>query len=111
MRKPLLLICLVCCLLLAGSTSLSAAANRQDTTDVSTAGWTISSWFAARLPGLILLPEPMQTNIFVDGPDPVESSQPKEDDSPAENPDDDDNTGGPTPFDSGGSGNISGSRD
>jgi len=110
MRKPLLLICVICCLLLSGATPLISAVDRQSSSDAP-ADWSLGSWFAANLPGLGLLPTPIYTNIFNDGPDPVESSDPKEDEATDEDPEDDESTGGPTPFDSGGSGDISGSRE
>jgi hypothetical protein len=110
MRKPLLLICVICCLLLSGATPLISAVDRQSSDDTSVA-WSLGSWFAAELPGLRLLPAPIYTNIFNDGPDPVESSEPKEDQTTDEDSEDDESTGGPTPFDSGGSGNVSGSRE
>jgi hypothetical protein len=111
MRKPLLLTCLIFCLLLSGATPIMSADNLRDTSDGSAGEWSIGSWFAVRLPGLIALPAPIYTNIFNDGPDPVESSDQKEEESSEENPEEEDNTGEPTPFDSGGSGTVSGSRE
>jgi hypothetical protein len=110
MRKPLLLICVICCLLLSGATPLLSAVDRQGSDETAVA-WSLGSWFAAELPGLRLLPTPIYTNIFNDGPDPVESSEQKEDDTSEEEAEDDESSGGPTPFDSGTSGNISGSRE
>ena len=110
MRKPLLLICVICCLLFSGATPLMSAADRRGSNDSSDA-WSLGSWIAANIPGLPLLPTPIYTNIFNDGPDPVESSEAKEEEANEEDPEPDDSIGGPTPFDSGGTGNVTGSHE
>jgi hypothetical protein len=110
MRKPLLLMSMVCCLLLSATTPLLSAVEWQDSVTDSAAGWSLGSWFAARIPGLPLLANPMFVNIFNDGPDPVESGEPEEDESAEEPPAPDDSDCGPKPL-NGANTNIPGSRE
>ena len=108
MRKPLLLISVVCCLLFSGTTPLLSAIDRQDSLSESSVCWSLGSWFAARIPGLPLLTDPVFGSIFNDGPDPVETGEPEEDEN-TEDPPPENMDGVAQPLDSA-SGNIPGTR-
>ena len=112
MRKPLLLISVVCCLLLSATTPLTLAMDWEDPENDSIAVLSLGPWFGARLFfELPLLPAPIRTNIFNDGPDPVGSSEGDDGDDSDDDPEQDGAEGGPIPLDSVGNGNLTGARE
>jgi hypothetical protein len=110
MRKPLVLLSVVICLLFSGATPLlHAASDRQDISYDQPARWRLGALIVAKI-YVPILPAPIYTNIFNDGPDPVESSEPKEGDGGEEASDNDDQDDQASPFDSGTNGTLSGTN-
>jgi hypothetical protein len=114
MRKPLLLICAVCCLLFS-ATSLLASAESPDElwNQDSPAIWDVGSWlYPAQLFHLPFLNSPITSLIFNDGPDPVGTSEKEEGGNPEnESESGEASDGGPTPMESMVNPNLNGERD
>ena len=109
MRKPLLLICVVCCLLFSAATPLAFA---EDRSQDSPAVWDLGSWLSlAQLFHLPLLDLPYGTNIFNDGPEPVGSSEEEEESSEDEPEPEDVPDGGPAPLENIVNPDLSSARD
>ena len=67
MRKPLLLISVICCLLLSSATPLLSSVDRRHSSYDPAGSWDLGSWFISLIASLPLLPVPTYTNIFNDG--------------------------------------------
>ena len=113
MRKPLLLSCVVCCLLFSAATPLAFAEDRNENRNQdSPAVWGLGSWLSlAQLFHLPLLDLPYGTNIFNDGPEPVGSSEEEEESSEGESAPEDVPEGGPTPLETIVNPDLSSARD
>jgi hypothetical protein len=113
MRRPLLLICVVCCLLLSAITPLAFAEDRdvrwnQDSPAVRNLGPLLTIAQFIRLP---LLDMPRRIYIFNDGPEPVGSSEEEEGNTEDESESGEAPEGGPTPMERAASSNLPGPRE
>jgi hypothetical protein len=111
MRKPLSRICVVCCLIVLTASPLFASlrsGSPQAWDDAWSSSWLRLDWGVIKLVNLAI-PLPVPTvDIFIDGPDPVESSE-KETEDVTEDENDEENSGSASsPFDSSGTAATSG---